>query len=165
MKGLGALLILCLAALVFEPTPALAAQEIRPFVRGSYQQIVTARQGRPFVVSFWSLTCHYCMAEMAMFKKLLKQHPELDLVLIATDTPEDQPSVSAALAKFSLGKADAWVFADSYAERLRFEVDKAWQGELPRTYLFGAKGDVKAVSGNLEREEMERWVKMNHAPR
>lgn len=165
MKGFGALLILRLAALVFEPTPALAAQEIRPFVRGSYQQIVTARQGRPFVVSFWSLTCHYCMAEMAMFKKLLKQHPGLDLVLIATDTPEDQPSVSAALAKFSLGKADAWVFADSYTERLRFEVDRKWQGELPRTYLYGVKSEVVAVSGKLARAEIELWLKIQHVHR
>ncbi|MDO8350677.1 MAG: TlpA disulfide reductase family protein [Gallionella sp.] len=164
MKRFGTLMALCFAVLSFAPLPALAAQEIKPFVRGSYQQIIAARQGRPFVVSFWSLTCSYCIAEMNVLKKLLKKHPELDLVLISTDTPEEQNSVRATLADFSLDKADAWVFADSYTERLRYEVDKTWQGELPRTYLFGAKNAVTAISGKLEGKEMERWVKAQYAP-
>lgn len=154
-------LLLCLAALSL--TPTLAAQEIKPFVRGSYQQIVAARQGKAFVVSFWSLTCGYCMTEMTMLKKLVKKYPGLDLVLISTDTLEERQSVGAALKNYSLNNMEAWVFADSYAERLRFEVDRTWQGELPRTYLYGAKGDLKAVSGKLERADMERWIKINHA--
>ena len=164
MKWLGVLMALCFSVLCFAPLPALAAQEIKPFVRGSYQHIVAARQGRPFVVSFWSLTCSYCIAEMNLLKKLLKKYPELDLVLISTDTPEEQNAVRAVLADFSLDKADAWVFADSYTERLRYEVDKTWQGELPRTYLFGAKNTVTAISGKLEGKEMERWVKAQYAP-
>lgn len=164
MKGLGALMALCFAVLSSAPLPALAAQEIKPFVRGSYQQIVSARQGKPFIVSFWSLTCSYCIAEMSMLKKLLKKYPELDLVLISTDTPEEQNAVRAALSDFSLNKAEAWVFADRYTERLRYEVDKTWQGELPRTYLFGANNAVTAISGKLEGKEMEQWVKAQYAP-
>jgi thiol-disulfide isomerase/thioredoxin len=155
--------LMCLALLSIAPTQASAEQEIRPFVRGSYQQIVAARQGRPFIVSFWSLTCSYCMVEMAMLKKLVKKYPHLDLVMISTDAMEDQPAVSATLAKFSLNKTDAWLFADSYADRLRFEVDKTWQGELPRSYFFTAKNEVKAISGKLEREAMERWIKQQYA--
>jgi len=164
MKRFGTLMALCFAVLSFAPLPALAAQEIKPFVRGSYQQIIAARQGKPFIVSFWSLTCSYCIAEMSVLKKLLKKNPELDLVLISTDTQEEQNSVRATLVDFSLDKAEAWVFADSYTERLRYEVDKTWQGELPRTYLFGAKNAVIAISGKLEAKEMERWVKAQYAP-
>jgi thiol-disulfide isomerase/thioredoxin len=157
------LIALCFAILPFVPAPAMAAQEIKPFVRGSYQQIVAARQGKPFIVNFWSLTCSYCMVELAMLKKLKKNYPRLDLVLISTDTPEEEKSVSATLAKFSLGKAEAWVFADSYTERLRFEVDKKWQGELPRTYFFSPNKEVTAISGKLEYKEVEQWVKEQDA--
>ncbi len=158
MRRFAALLLLALIV-----APALAAQEIKPLLRGSYQQIVAARQGKPFVVGFWSLTCHYCMVEMNLYKTLLRQHPGLDLVLIATD--DDPSAVGAALKKYGLGKAEAWTFADSYTERLRFEIDRAWQGELPRTYLYGAKGEVVAISGKLERAEMQQWIKVNHAAR
>lgn len=165
MKRLGVLMALCLAVLPLVPAQASAAQELKPFVRGSYQQIVSARQGKPFVVNFWSLSCSYCKVEMAMLKKLVKKYPKLDLVLVATDTPEEEKDISATLAKFSLGKAEAWVFADSYTERLRFEVDKTWQGELPRTYFYGTKGEVTAISGKLEYQEVEQWVKQQYAIR
>lgn len=151
---------LCFAVSSFIPAPAVAAQEIKPFVRGSHQQIVVARQGKPFILNFWSLTCSYCMVELEMLKKLAAKYPKLDLVLVATDTPEEAQAVSATLAKFSLGKAEAWVFADSYTERLRFEIDRKWQGELPRTYFFSAaKNEMVAVSGKVEQEEVEQWIR------
>lgn len=165
MKRLGALMGLCLIALSFAPATTWAVQEIRPFVRGSYQQIVSARQGKPFIVSFWSLSCGYCMDEMAMLKKLARKHPRLDLVLIATDAPEEKESVAAALAKFAPRKAETWLFADSYKEPLFFEIDKQWHGELPRTYFFTAKGQVTAFSGKLERAAVDQWIKQQYGHR
>lgn len=163
MKRFGFLMGLCLTALSVVPTSTLAAQEIKPFVRGSYQQIIAARQGRPFIISFWSLTCSYCMVELTMLKKLANKYPKLDLVLVSTDTPEEEKLVASALEKVSPRKAETWLFADSYADRLRFEVDKMWQGELPRTYFFSANNEVKAFSGKLEREEVEQWIKEQYA--
>ena len=171
MRRHGLLTALCFAIFSIAPAPVSAGQEIKPFVRGSYQKIVAARQGKPFVLNFWSLTCSYCMVELEMFKKLARKYPNLDLVLVSTDTPEEEKSVSATLAKFSLGKAEAWVFADSYTERLRFEIDKKWQGELPRTYFYSANVGarravpVQAISGKLEYKEVEQWVKQQYAAR
>lgn len=158
-------LLICLAVASFVPAAASAAQEIKPFVRGSYQQIVSSREGRPFIVNFWSLSCGYCQVELAMLKKLIRKYPKLDLVLVSTDSPEEEKLVSSTLAKFSLGRADAWLFADSYTERLRFDVDKKWQGELPRTYFFSANGEVAAISGKLEQKDMEQWAKEQYSSR
>ena len=163
MRLFGFLMASCFALLSFASASVWAEQEIKPFVRGSYQKIVNARQGKPFILNFWSLTCSYCMVELEMLKKLAGKHPKLDLVLVSTDTPEEEKSVSATLAKFSLGKAEAWVFADSYTERLRFEIDKKWQGELPRSYFFSARNnEVIAVSGKVEQEEVEQWIKKQY---
>jgi len=157
--------LLCFAAFSTASSAVFAAPEIKPFVRGSFQQIVSAKQGKPFIVSFWSVTCGYCMAELAMLDGLSRKYPELDLVMISTDSPEEEESVSAILMKYSLGKTDAWVFADGYTERLRFEIDRKWQGELPRTYFFGKNGETLSVSGKLEQKEVERWVKKQHSSR
>ncbi|HZW26382.1 MAG TPA: TlpA family protein disulfide reductase [Gallionella sp.] len=138
---------------------AMAAQELKPFERGSHQQIVSARAGKPFIVAFWSVNCTYCGGELAMFGKLLKKYPALDLVLVSTDAPADGKEIAAVLEKHALGRAEAWVFADSHADRLRFEVDPEWYGELPRTYLHGAHEGVRAVSGKLEQPDVERWLK------
>lgn len=165
MKRFALLTGLCLVVLSFSPTPALAAQEIKPFVRGSYREIVAARRGKPFIVNFWSLSCSYCKVELVMLKKLARKYPALDLVLVSTDTPEEEKEISATLAEYSLGKAEAWLFADSFADRLRFEVDRTWQGELPRTYFFGAQGEVNGISGKLEQKALEQWIEEQYAPR
>lgn len=165
MKRSGLLAGLCLVVLFLAQTPALAVQEIKPFVRGSYRQIVAARQGKPFIVNFWSLSCGYCKVELDMLKKLARKYPKLDLVLVSTDTQEEEGQVSNALAKIALHEAEAWLFADSFADRLRFEVDKTWQGELPRTYFFSAQGEVNAISGKVEQKEVEQWIKEQYAPR
>lgn len=152
---------LCLAVSLTS-TPAWAAQEIKPFVRGSYQQIISARQGKPFILNFWSITCSYCGVELSMLKKLSRKYPRLDLVLVSTDTPEEEKPVAEALTKLSLNKSEVWLFADSYTERLRYEIDKKWQGELPRTYFFGANNEVKAFSGKIGEQDVEQWIKAQY---
>ncbi len=154
--------VFCLALLVAIQPAAFAAQELKSFVRGSYQQIVSARADKPFVVAFWSVSCTYCGAELSMFGKLLRKYRGLDLVLVSTDTPADGQEIASILGKFALGKAESWVFADSHTERLRFEVDSEWYGELPRTYFFSGKQGMKAASGKLERAEVESWIKRQY---
>ncbi len=156
---------LCLSLLLLQLPAALAAQELKPFVRGSYQQLVSAHGDKPFIVAFWSVNCTYCGAELSMLGKLIKKYRGLGLVLVSTDTPADGQEIAATLDKFALGRAEAWVFADSYSERLRFEVDSAWYGELPRTYLYSAKDGVKAASGKLDQAEVERWIKQQYGLR
>lgn len=165
MTRLAPMVVLSLAIFSFAPLSVSAGQEIKPFVRGSYQEIISARQGKPFIVNFWSLTCSYCMVELNMLRKLSKKYPKLDLVLVSTDAPEEEESVAATLAKSAPSRAEAWLFADSFADRLRFDVDREWQGELPRTYFFGTNGEVIAVSGKVEEKDVELWVKEQYSLR
>lgn len=156
---------LCLALLTALQPAALAAQELKPFVRGSRQAITAARTDKPFILAFWSLSCTYCATELVMYGKLLEKYPALDLVLVSTDAPSDSAEIAATLDKFALGRAENWVFADSHTERLRFEIDREWYGELPRSYFFDAQGEVKAASGELEQAEVERWIARQYGRR
>ncbi len=158
MKWLLALLLCSSAAC------ASAAQEAKPFVRGSHQQIISARAGKPFVIAFWSLTCTNCRDDLALFGKLVKKYRNLDMVLVATDTPEQKQEIANTLHHYRLeragsGRIESWVFADSFTERLRFEVDPQWYGELPRTYFFDADGRSTAVSGKIDHDQFEHWIK------
>jgi thiol-disulfide isomerase/thioredoxin len=155
---------LCLAlALLSALIPPAAAQELKPFVAGSIQEITAARQGKPFILGMWSLTCTHCRDELALLSDLLKKHPALDLVLVATDTPEEGEAISATLRQSGLGDTEAWVFADPFAERLRFEIDPKWHGELPRTYLYDPSHKAQAFSGKPDALLLEQWLKIHFA--
>lgn len=147
---------LMLALLLVQPA---GAQEIHPFVSGSIKEITAVRQGKPFILSLWSLTCTHCRDEMAVLSSLQKKYPGLDVVLVSTDSIEESAEVAATLQQFSLSKVQAWVFADPFTERLRFEIDPKWHGELPRAYLYDAAHQASAFSGKLDLQRLERWVK------
>ena len=149
-------LLLCLSA-----TYASAAQETKPFVRGSQQAIMASHQGKPFILALWSLDCIHCRDDLGLLGKLQARHGKLEVVLVATDTPARQDEIKSALKHYRLQRAESWVFADAFAERLRYEIDPQWYGELPRTYFFDAAGHSTAVSGKIDRGQTERWILSN----
>jgi len=157
-------IFLTLALLMALVSP-VAAQEISPFVSGSLEEIAAARQGKPFILSLWSLTCTHCREELSLLSGMVKKYPNLDLVLVATDTPEEAEAIGATLRQSGLGGAEAWVFADPFTERLRFEVDRKWHGELPRTYLYDPSHKAQAFSGKPDALQIEQWLKKYFARR
>lgn len=154
-------LIQCLFAsiLCLSSACSSAAQIAKHFVSGSFEEIVSARVGKPFIISLWSLDCTYCRDDMVLFGKLSKKYHDLDLVLIATDTLAQEQEIARTLQKYPLKKAESWVFADSFVERLRYEVDTQWYGELPRTYFYDAQGHATALSGKLDYAQVEKWIR------
>lgn len=121
--------------------------------------IAAAHAGKPFILAFWSLSCVYCKANLEQFGKLLVAHPQLPLVLVATDTPGEGAQIAATLDKYGLENIQSWVFADTFVERLHFEIDRRWRGELPRTYFYDAQHQARVVNGKLDEMETESWVK------
>jgi len=131
---------------------------LKRFVPGSAKAIIEARAGRPFILTFWSVDCVHCRAELEQLAALSRAHPALEVVLVSTDGPEASREVSAALRPYRFARMESWVFADAFAERLRFEVDRRWRGELPRTYLYRPDGRAEAVTGAIAPQQLEAWL-------
>ena len=96
------------------------AAELRPFGQGSFQAITDEYQGQRFIVNFWSVTCPPCIAEMPLWRQALDDNPQLSLVLVSTDTFEDEERIRGILERYKLDDLGSWVFADPFVERLRF---------------------------------------------
>ena len=150
------LLALLLALMV---SAVSAETTVRPFVAGSLAQIQAARQGKPFVLAFWSIGCTHCPAELKTLGALKRRHPKLDVVLVAADTPDDAAQAAQLAKSYGLGKVEQWVFADPMPERLRLEIDRRWYGELPRTHFYDRSHKVEAVSGIVPEERLQRWIR------
>ena len=136
-------------------------KSVRPFVAGSLSRIVAERQGQPFVLAFWSASCTYCPEELKTLGEIRKANPKLDVVLVAADTPEESPQVAELASKYGLGKVEQWVFAGDMEERLRFDIDQRWHGELPRTHFYDREHRVQVVSGSVPKAQLLAWVKAN----
>lgn len=147
-----------LFALALSALPPAVSAELKLFSKGSLQRIVGARSGEPFLLVLWSVDCPPCMKEMGHLKSLRDRFDKRGLVLVSTDGLANREAVKERLAHFGLDNFDNWVFADDFPERLRYQIDPNWFGELPRSYFYDAEHQRVGSSGALTPEALRKWL-------
>ncbi|HLT63635.1 MAG TPA: hypothetical protein VKZ92_03845, partial [Pseudohongiella sp.] len=95
-----------------------------------------------------------------MLGKLKAENPDLPVVLVSTDNISQREDATDYLIEFGLNRMTSWMFADAFAERLRFTIDPQWYGELPRSYLFDADHQAHAHSGMMSEQMVREWLGM-----
>jgi thiol-disulfide isomerase/thioredoxin len=140
--------------------PASEAQpELAPFGRGSWQKLLRAHAGHPAIVHFWGVTCGPCKVELPLLGAFMRDHRGVDMVTISADLVPNLPAATRAmLQKAGLGSAENWIFDDGFVERLRFEIDPAWQGDIPRTMLITADGGITTLEGSADIAQIGEWL-------
>lgn len=152
---------LLLLLLLFLLGPAWAAQSwplIEPFRAGSLPSLIAREDGRPFLLVFWSLECAPCRAKLPALARALRKRPDVGLVLVSVDAPEMAAEVARTLRRLGLRPDQTWIFADPVPERLREEVDPAWRGEVPRSYLFREGRRLEALTGVPDASRLAAWL-------
>jgi thiol-disulfide isomerase/thioredoxin len=133
--------------------------ELRPFVRGSRGDILKAHAGEPTIVHFWGVTCGPCRTELPHWAKLLRERTDFKFVVINADLVPDAPdAICAMLDQTGLAGAENWMFVDGFVERLRYEIDRQWRGEIPRTMLIGREGAVTTIEGAADMDVVKVWL-------
>lgn len=150
-------LTLIIMSLILMGQASAKESTIQPFIKGSFEQIQKEHQDKPYIIAFWSETCGYCMKELALFGKLLKRHPGVEIVTISTDPFLNDDTVNRILSSKNLQDVQKWVFADNYAARLYSDVDPKWRGELPLTYFFDANNQKLKHMGTINKQELIAW--------
>jgi len=135
-----------------------AAFDFKPYGRGAFAQLAKAHAGRPLVVHFWSVTCPPCLAELPQWEKIIAEKKGIDVVFVNTDGDEDRARAQARLEKVGLANADHYGFADDFVEKLYFEADSGWRGELPFTALIAPDGGVVTVTGAIDDPLIVDWL-------
>ena len=151
------LFILAGASLALLSASALAV-EFKPYGRGSFAQLRTQHAKRPLVVHFWSVTCPPCLAELPDWAKIASEKKSLDIVFVNADPDNDRPRAQSRIDKAGLSNLVQYGFADDFVERLYFEADKSWRGELPFTALIGADGALVTVTGTIDDPQVADWL-------
>ena len=140
---------------------ALAADgpsELKPFERGSWAPLLRTHAGRPTLVHFWGVTCGPCKEELPLLGVFMRDHPDIDMVMISADLVPDLPAATKdMLQRSGLSGAENWIFNEGFVERLRFEIDPTWQGDIPRTMLVASDGTIRTIEGAADIAEIGRW--------
>jgi thiol-disulfide isomerase/thioredoxin len=138
--------------------------EARAFTVKTMAELRAQHAGSAFVVAFWSVTCEPCREELKALSALHRQYPKVPIVLVAADPPRDRDAVVRFLRDYALEGIAVRQFADDNIERLRYSVDPAWQGELPRAYFFDAKHRSVVHTGVSDAAWAKAWFEKEAKP-
>ncbi len=117
------------------------------------------------MVHFWGITCGPCLVELPNWARFIRERPELDVIMVAADPVVAEPgATAAALSKAGLAAVENWIFSDPFTERLAYEVDPQWAGELPYTLLIRSDGSAKAILGAVDFSEIRDWADRQTGP-
>lgn len=148
------LLRILLLSVFFNPSLIYAAATpLKTFTQGSYQALMNQYKNQPLVLIVWSTTCPSCLKEMNIINSLHKSYPKLNFVMLTVDDNLAVNQINEILEKNQLTDLENWLFSEDNSEKLRFEIDPTWYGELPRTYFFNAAHQRTAISGVLPIEK------------
>ena len=123
--------------------------DLKPFDAGSYQKILENNANKPFLFIIWSITCSSCLKEMPLIGAINQKNPQLKIIMLAADDISEVDQIQAILKKNSLSDVESWSYASENTQKLQFEIDPKWYGELPRTYFFDKKHQRDGMSGVL----------------
>lgn len=123
--------------------------DLKPFDAGSYQKILENNANKPFLFIIWSITCSSCLKEMPLIGAIHQKNPQLKIIMLAADDISEVDQIQAILKKNSLSDVESWSYASENTQKLQFEIDPKWYGELPRTYFFDKKHQRDGMSGVL----------------
>ena len=141
-----------------------SATELLPFASGSWQELRQKHNSRPTIIHFWGLTCGPCLVELPEWGRFAQATKGAEFVMVAADpVPEEPADLSATLAKSGLAEIESWRFADRFAQRLQFEIDPRWRGELPMTILLAPDGSARSILGSVDFAELRGWIEQQNA--
>ena len=164
MKRWVMMLVILLASELFVSATATAS-DLRTFGPEGMRIIEKENAGVRFIVALWSTDCPPCRRELAMLGAFAVTYPDVPIVLLATDPPDNAKAVVQVLASLQPPGADVWQFGDAGAERLRHAIDPGWRGEMPRSYLYSQDGERVGISGPISQDLLEHWLEGSSSER
>lgn len=152
---------LSLLVCIFSASLKAEDHRLKPFIAGSYQQLLESNANKPLMLVIWSITCSSCLKDMALLNQIHKANPKINMVMLASDDTSTTEQIQQILSKNELTGLENWIFAGDSTQKLRYEIDPKWYGELPRTYFLDNNHSREGVSGVLSKLGYEsRFKKM-----
>ena len=135
------------------------AYEFMPFDMNTRKVIEKRYINQPLIISFWSIDCPYCIDDLKKLGKALSKNTNVKLITVCVDGKESAKKAERILSQANLPKHEQYQYAEVDEDRLRYNIDPAWYGELPRTYFYDATHQVTPLSGKISNSFLDKWFK------
>lgn len=124
--------------------PAAVASVVTPIDVPALKTLIQGEKQKPLLVNFWATWCDPCRDEFPDLVKIDVQYrpTTLDFVSISLDDMKDIKTEVPKFLQQMNAKMPAYLLNVADPEPAINVVDPNWQGDLPATFLYNAKGEV-----------------------
>jgi thiol-disulfide isomerase/thioredoxin len=122
-----------------QPVPVVSAIDAEKL-----KSLLTEQRQRPLLVNFWATWCDPCRDEFPDLVKIDSEYRpnSLDFVTISLDELSDIGTSVPKFLESMKATMPAYLLNVNDPEPAINMVDPKWQGDLPATFLYNAKGEV-----------------------
>jgi thiol-disulfide isomerase/thioredoxin len=136
----------------------LFANEFMPFEINTRNVIEKKYLNQPLIISFWSIDCPYCIDDLKKLGKALSKNKNVKLITVCVDGKESAKKAERILNLAHLPEHERYQYAEVDEDKLRYSIDPAWYGELPRTYFYDTAHQVTPLSGKISNSFLDAWL-------
>ena len=134
------------------------AYEFMPFEINTRNVIEKKYLNQPLIISFWSIDCPYCIDDLKKLGKALSKNKNVKLITVCVDGKESAKKAERILNLAHLPEHERYQYAEADEDKLRYSIDPAWYGELPRTYFYDTAHQVTPLSGKISNSFLDAWL-------
>ena len=110
------------------------------------------------ILNFWATWCQPCVEEIPIFIRLQEQHPEVEIVGISMDEPDQEAAVEQFAKKIGMNYKVVLREGEDF-EAMVNSIDPVWMGGLPATFVFKDGKRTFSKIGLISEQELLNAVK------
>ncbi|EDM43975.1 thioredoxin-like protein [unidentified eubacterium SCB49] len=105
----------------------------------TFEHLLYTEENKTYIVNFWAMWCAPCVKEMPILQEYEKNNPNVNLILVSMDFPEDidtklipfldKKGINAKVVLLDAPDANSWID----------KVNPNWSGSIPYTIIFNNK--------------------------
>ena len=146
--------------------PVTPKVSVEPINTDALKVLLAKTKDKPLLVTFWATWCDPCRDEFPDLVKIDKDYrpQSLDFVTVSLDELAEIKTTVPAFLSTMKATMPAYLLDARDPEPAINAVDPRWQGDLPATFLYNAKGEifykhVGRVNTVELREAIEKLIK------
>lgn len=103
------------------------------------EPLLYSTTSKTYIVNFWAMWCAPCVKELPYLQQYADQNPNVELLLISLDFPEDIETKLKPFLKKKNSTANVILLDDPDSNTWIDKIDPNWSGSIPFTILFNNK--------------------------
>jgi len=153
-------------AIIIGSTSVMASTSVPYAEPAMVKHQMTLDKGHVILLNFWATWCPGCVAEYPNLVLMDKKYRGrgLDVIAVSLDSPDDIRGKVLPFVKHQKAQFRQYVLKVDDIDTAVDDFDPAWQGDLPRTYIYSRSGRlVKTLDGPQKLAIFDHAVKLGFA--